>query len=262
MEIIKLNRPDLPDIWDYSESVKKTKSNIYKWNNLTVDIANELWIARKKLSRPGKKKDKTSDQKIQGWGDYCIEIGSSRGVVNRWLNNWFGNDNIHISNNSGESEWYTPPNIIESAREVMGCIDIDPATSEIANKNIQAPVYYTKETDGLTKSWNGNVWLNPPYGQPIITQFSEAVISKRNEYQQAIILINNATETKWMQSMMRISNAICFLSGRIKYLNEYGEAKNTPLQGQILLYIGRNPDIFINKFKKYGLCITITIGAI
>ena len=77
--------PTVPDNWDYDTSVEKTKTFIYKWKNLTDDIKEELWIAREMLSKPGVRTDLTSEQKFQGWDNYCKEIGTSRQVVNRWL---------------------------------------------------------------------------------------------------------------------------------------------------------------------------------
>ena len=68
----------------------------------------------------------------------------------------------HIKNNSGNNEWYTPGYIIEAAKKVLGTIDLDPASSDIANSIIKANIYYTIENDGLTKEWFGNIWLNPP----------------------------------------------------------------------------------------------------
>ena len=163
----------------------------------------------------------------------------------------------HVSNNSGENEWYTPEYLIESARLVLGNIDLDPASSELANKTVKAGMYYTKEKSGIDKNWFGNVWLNPPYAQPLISQFSQAVINKRKGYKQAIILVNNATETNWLQEMIRISDCICLLKSRVKFIDMDGKASGAPLQGQIVLYIGNNKDGFINEFKKHGICLSV-----
>ena len=38
--------PEIPDSWDYDSSVAITKPNLYKLKNLTIDIINELYIAR------------------------------------------------------------------------------------------------------------------------------------------------------------------------------------------------------------------------
>jgi len=161
----------------------------------------------------------------------------------------------HVSNNSGENEWYTPACYIESARVVMGSIDIDPASSEIANKTVKATKYYTKDDDGLTKEWAGNVWLNPPYAQPLISQFSQAIVEKLTEYTQIIILVNNATDTQWLHQIMKISDAICFVNGRIKFVDMAGNPSGAPLQGQCIIYIGDNDEGFHNEFQKYGLCL-------
>src|SRR2546427_12378186 len=63
------------------------------------------------------------------------------------------------------NEWYTPSKYIEAAREVMGSIDLDPASCELANRSVKASRYYTKEDNGLMHPWWGNVWLNPPFGK-------------------------------------------------------------------------------------------------
>jgi len=48
----------------------------------------------------------------------------------------------HVANNSGNNEWYTPAKYIDLAREVMGGIDCDPATSEIANQTVKAETFF------------------------------------------------------------------------------------------------------------------------
>lgn len=167
----------------------------------------------------------------------------------------FAKGKPHVANNSGENEWYTPAKFIESARAVMGSIDLDPASSEMANRTVMAGSFYTKYDDGLTKKWFGNVWLNPPYSQPLMSMFSDAVVEKREEYEQAIVLVNNATETQWMAQMFDICDAVCFVFGRIKFIDINGNPSGAPLQGQCILYFGDNRYEFKNEFYKHGVCM-------
>jgi phage N-6-adenine-methyltransferase len=160
----------------------------------------------------------------------------------------------HVSYNSGENEWYTPLKFIKSARLVMGSITLDPASSNEANEIVKAETIYTKEDDGLTKSWFGNVWLNPPYSQPLISHFSNKLIDELSNINQACVLTNNATETEWYQRMLERCDAVCFIKGRIKFLDLDGDATGAPLQGQSIMYFGESINEFDTEFSKYGIC--------
>jgi ParB family chromosome partitioning protein len=159
----------------------------------------------------------------------------------------------HQSQNSGNNEWYTPNYIIDAARKTMGSIDLDPASSAIANQTVMAKKYYTKEDDGLKQRWFGNIWLNPPYSRSLISQFSSAVINRRHEYDQAIVLVNNATETRWFQYLLRYCTAYCIFNGRIKFLGSDGKIGGSSMQGQIILYYGTNLQKFEDNFSTFGI---------
>lgn len=159
----------------------------------------------------------------------------------------------HVSYNSGNNEWYTPADIIEAARAVMGSIDIDPASNDIAQKVVKAKIYYTAETNGLNKKWTGNVWLNPPYASELIGKFVDKLIKEQEHYEQAIILVNNATETEWFRKIISIASAVCFPKGRVKFYMPDGKT-GAPLQGQAILYIGASPKRFADTFLKVGWC--------
>lgn len=152
----------------------------------------------------------------------------------------------HVSNNSGNNEWYTPTKYIDIAREVMGSIDTDPATSEVANRNVQATTYFTAEDNGLEQEWHGNVWMNPPYAQPLISQFSEKLIEEleSGNTKQAMVLVNNATDTVWFNNLAKHATAIWFIKGRIKFIDIHGNPGGAPLQGQCILYFGDNAESF------------------
>lgn len=68
-----------------------------------------------------------------------------------------------INQNSGNVEIYTPPNIIEAARETLGGFDLDPASSAKANETVKASRYFTE--GGLDQRWAGRVWMNHPFGR-------------------------------------------------------------------------------------------------
>jgi phage N-6-adenine-methyltransferase len=160
----------------------------------------------------------------------------------------------HVAHNSGNNEWYTPPVFIAAARAAMGSITLDPASSPVANNTVGAEDFFTAEQDGLTQSWRGNVWMNPPYAQPLISQFAEAVSEKYDakEIKRACVLVNNATETAWFQRMLESASAVCFLRGRVRFLDPDGNPSGAPLQGQAVLYLGENPFRFAKAFNEHG----------
>lgn len=159
----------------------------------------------------------------------------------------------HVANNSGNNEWYTPPEIIEAARSVMGSIDLDPASSEIAQKTVMAKNYYTAETNGLDKPWQGKVWMNPPYAAALIGQFADKLWQEYScgAVEEAIVLVNNATETVWFNRIISTASAVVFPQHRIKFLMPDGK-KGAPLQGQAIIYLGKEPHKFLAWFKKFG----------
>jgi len=158
-----------------------------------------------------------------------------------------------VINYTGNNEWYTPFELLESVRVVMGSIDTDPASSELANTVVKADTFYTIEDNGLDKEWHGNVFMNPPYSTDLIPAFVNKLIAEYgNEHiKEAIILVNNATETKWFQSLVRIASAVCFTFGRTNYWRA-GDSGGKPLQGQAFVYIGNNPIGFGHEFAKHG----------
>lgn len=162
-------------------------------------------------------------------------------------------DNVRGTTGTGENEWYTPNNHIELARQVLGSIDLDPASSHVANQTVKAARFYSQETNGLEKGWFGNVWLNPPYAQPAIAHFADKMVEEweRGEVTAAIVLTHNYTDTAWFQKLARTATAICFTRGRVRFVSPTGELA-APTQGQAFFYFGKEIDIFADVFGEIG----------
>ncbi len=165
-----------------------------------------------------------------------------------------GGATAHSSFNTGEHEWYTPQIYIEAARNVLGGIDLDPASSPAAQKLVKAKTYYTKKADGLSKKWAGRVWMNPPYESGLVDKFVGKLVDAflAREVSAAIVLVNNSTDTNWFQSAALNATEICFPQGRVKFLDESGE-EGAPLQGQALLYFGNAQKRFKEQMAPFGM---------
>ncbi len=150
-------------------------------------------------------------------------------------------------------EWYTPARYIEAAREVMGGIDLDPASSKVAQKRIGADEYFTKGDDGLAYEWHGRVWLNPPYSQPAATDFADQLLEEyeAGRVTAAVMVQNSGTDTAWFHRMAAAAH-ICLVKGRINFDRADGESAANRY-AQVFFYLGPKPKLFERVFGRFGL---------
>lgn len=162
----------------------------------------------------------------------------------------------HVSYNTGQNEWYTPPEYIEAARQVLGVIDLDPASTTEANAVVEAARFHTADEDGLSQEWRGRLWMNPPYASDLIGRFTGKLAAHylAGEVEAAVVLVNNATETDWFQEIARLASAICFPDRRVRF---WSPSRDTaaPLQGQAVLYLGNDVGAFREAFEDFGLIL-------
>lgn len=155
--------------------------------------------------------------------------------------------------NNRNDEWYTPPEYIESARWVMEGIDLDPASNEVANQTVRATEFYSIENSAFTHEWEGRVWMNPPYSRVIKEFINKLVLEfETGNVNEAIVVTNNGTDTKWFQQLTGVSSAICLHRGRIGFLNSDGVRIDNNNKGQVFTYLGPRPERFAEEFGKYG----------
>jgi hypothetical protein len=51
--------------------------------------------------------------------------------------------------------------------------------------------------------------------------------------------------------LVKAASAVVFPCSRVKFYSPDGKIA-APLQGQAVVYMGKNPELFIEKFKQFG----------
>lgn len=162
-------------------------------------------------------------------------------------------------------EYYTPPEFLEAAREVLGAIDLDPASCAEAQQNVMAGMYYTKDDDGLSRDWYGRVWLNPPYsktgGRSNQDMWSEKLVSeyRAGNVTEALLLVKAALGYRWFEELW-YDWPVCFVRSRLSFIKEDGDTDGQSKQGTAILYLGDRVDRFIAVFREFGRVILPTDG--
>jgi hypothetical protein len=163
---------------------------------------------------------------------------------------------IHGVEGTGEFERYTPPEYIEAAREVLGEIDLDPATCELPQEWIKAAEVFTIKTNGLSREWHGRVWLNPPYHRLLMPKFINKLVGEidAGRVTAAILLTNNYTDTDSFLTAANACSSLCFTHVRIDFLTPANKLMGAPTQGQVFFYYGKDVQRFEDVFCRIGVC--------
>jgi len=216
------------------------------------------------VARPGYLKFKDAEKRtgikqrqVSRWGQRLAAVEKYRQSL--WGPSYFaamGEEHNHRAQGTGENEWNTPPEYVAHVREVLGEIDLDPATNEIAQRIIKARKFFTAADDGLRHEWHGHVFLNPPYVHPKIVQFAEKMVEERSagRVTAGIMLTHNYTDTRWFHAAVKAADAVCFTLGRIKFLDKDGN-ECAPTQGQAFFYLGSDVEKFSSVFADVGFVL-------
>lgn len=159
---------------------------------------------------------------------------------------------MNLLQDSGNTEWYTPSDIIEAARVTMGGIDFDPFSCETANKTVDAKRFFTKECDGFSQNWDGRVWCNHPFSRSNNSRiFDKAIGEYEKGNASSICMITFAsTSEKWFVKSLRFPQ--CFLHGRTNYFDIHQKKVKGVTKGSVVTYIGKDVNSFYNNFNSLG----------
>jgi phage N-6-adenine-methyltransferase len=146
-------------------------------------------------------------------------------------------------------EWYTDPETCARVRAALDGIELDPASCATAQRNVKASRFYTKKQNGLAQSWRArSVFLQPPYSNPAPWVAKLLAALRSGAITDAVVLVNNDTDTDWCQALLQAAKAVVFPRGRFSFLRPDGTRGAGNRQGQIVFHLGRNPKRFLAAF--------------
>ncbi len=171
-----------------------------------------------------------------------------------------------IQHSAKSDAWLTPLPIVKLVRYALGQIDLDPASSSLANERIRASRYINEQEDGLSTDWPAwcSVYINPPGGKAgkrgKTIQFWQKLMEYRatGSLKHAIwmgfsIEQLQSTQNKGCPAMGEFP--LCIPARRIAFDDEVGVNRSSPSHSNVIAYIPGsvdNTDGFIEAFHSLG----------
>ena len=115
---------------------------------------------------------------------------------------------MNAKHSSGNQEWYSPAEVVELARSLMGRIGLDPASCSEANKTVKAERFFCKEDNGLEQDWVANtVFLNPPGEERVVVDGKKVLVPETAKYPKKFW---QKLVKEWQAGRVRQAVFVCF----------------------------------------------------
>ena len=162
----------------------------------------------------------------------------------------------------------TPKSVLNLVHEVLGQIDLDPASDWRFNINVQATHHITEKENGLVKPWptGCTVFLNPPGGKVGRKSKTALFWQRLIEYRQSGSL-NHAIFLAFSLEALQVTQScdlsigdfpFCVPSSRMRFESPEGVPGDAPTHSNAIVYVPGiidNTVMFRRAFSKLGKVI-------
>ena len=115
---------------------------------------------------------------------------------------------------SATNEWSTPQEFFDQLNEEYR-FTLDPCCTR---ETAKCDHFFTKEDDGLSRSWKGHtVFMNPPYGREIKDWIKKAYRESCKPNTTVVCLIPARTDTRYWHKYCMKASEIRLIKGRLKF---------------------------------------------
>lgn len=137
---------------------------------------------------------------------------------------------------SKSNEWGTPQYFFDKLNKTYK-FTLDPCCTPLTAK---CDKYYTREDDGLSKSWKDEiVFVNPPYGD-ISKWVKKSYEESKHNNATVVMLIPSRTDTRYWHDYVMEASAIYFIKGRLKFENGDDKQNAAPFPSAVVVFdLGR-----------------------
>lgn len=133
--------------------------------------------------------------------------------------------NVHFS--SASDLWETPQELFDRL-DARFQFSLDVCALP---ENAKCAEFFSPSDDGLSKTWTGRCWMNPPYGRAIGAWMKKAYESALTGA-DVVCLVPARTDTRWWHDYA-MRGDIEFLRGRLKF---GGHKNSAPFPSAIVVF--------------------------
>ena len=133
---------------------------------------------------------------------------------------------------SSKTDLYSTPQSFYDNLNKEFNFTLDPCATK---DNHKCDKFYTKEDDGLSKSWIGeSVFCNPPYGREIKHWVKKCYLESMQKNTLVVALLPARTDTEWFHMYIyNKAKEIRFIKGRLKF---GGCANPAPFPSMVVVF--------------------------
>ena len=140
---------------------------------------------------------------------------------------------------SNKQDWATPQSFVDLVSAHFRIpFDIDVCAEALTTK---CPIYFDKTQNALSLPWNGNCWMNPPYGSELPTWLEYAYEQSQTTGATVVCLVPARTDTRWFHEYA-CKGSIVFLEGRIPF-EQQGKIQGSPAFPSMLVFYNYTPTL-------------------
>lgn len=144
--------------------------------------------------------------------------------------------------------WYTPKRVFDAL-----CVEFDiDVAAPIDRQFCHVPAKEFITENSLDISWNGFVWMNPPYSGSKTEWLNKMFI-----HNNGIALLPDRTSAPWWPIAAKQCDLLLFVTGKIKFIKPDGTVPPHPGNGSTLFAYGQKATEALKMAEFNGLGIIL-----